>query len=1136
MLLLLFSGIQGCQNDGDKVSMPDSSATFPTKEAPPLFEKKNPQQTKVTFKNQLDETAYRNILMYQYYYNGGGVSVGDINNDGLADIFLTGNTVKNRLYLNKGNFQFEDITDQANITPPSGPSWCTGTTMVDINNDGLLDIYVSRSGNLEPDNRRNLLYINNGDGTFTENAKAFGIDDPGYSTQAIFFDYDKDGDLDMFLINHGLEYDGQAPKHASNVRDPYVGDKLYRNDNGFFVDVSQEAGILGTKEGYGLGVSVGDLNNNGWEDIYVSNDFFEHDYLYLNNGDGTFTESIKSLTRQLSFFGMGVDIADFNNDGWQDIMVLDMAIEDHIRQKTNLAGISRSQFWQFVDKGYHYQYMFNSLQLNNGLTPDGTLNFSNIARLSGVYQTDWSWAVLFADFDNNGWKDLLITNGLRKDVMNNDFISGLNQGEAAMSPTFTGKVSDDPRKLLQSIPSEKISNYAFRNQGNLLFENVTQGWGLDEPSFSNGAAYADLDNDGDLDLIINNIDDFVSIYENKSDQSKQRFLRVKLQGNAENRFGFGTKVTLYKNDSIQVQQLNPTRGFQSSVEPILHFGVGNWDSIDSIRVEWYDHSVYVLQHVPTNMQINVDYRSALPQATKNFDKVTEAPKLFRELSRKEIKETLNLEFIHQESQYDDFSLEELLPRRYSTEGPVMISADVNGNGLDDLFFGGSKNQAAELWIQNEQGKFEKAPAQPWAADKTCEDVHALFFDADGDGDLDLYVVSGSNEFGKSSEWLQDRLYLNDGKGSFLKSQNQLPDFPYNTSKVVAGDFDGDGDLDLFVGGGVEPGAYPNSQRSYLLENQNGKFVDVTESKAPHLMQPGIVNDAVWIDYDQDGTLDLVVVGDWMPISFFKNNDGKLTVDEDFNILKEGKFLQSNEFTAGWWNALLPMLNEETGRVDFIIGNMGLNYRYKPTIDHPLEIFSGDFENSGAHNMILGYYFDGKLYPTHGREDISRSMPSIKRKFTDYKSYSRATIQDLTNNFPSPSQNHLKAYAFESIMLKNMGDGKFEWVDLPIEAQIASVQKILGVDLTGNGKKEILVAGNFFGFETKTPRDDAGVGLLLIKDETNEYRPVPMMKSGFHAPHNVRDMTTIKTKNGNYILVANNDQSIQVFKVENQARP
>jgi len=1087
--------------------------------------KKNSFDTGISFKNEIDETPHRNILLYQQYYMGGGVALGDVNNDGKTDVFFTANLKSNKLYLNKGEFKFEDITQKAGLSKSKGPSWTTGTTMVDINNDGYLDIYVCRSGNLRPENRRNLLYVNNQDGTFTEDAASYGLDDSGYSVQAVFFDYDKDGDLDMFLVNHGLEYYGRPPNQGSSARDPYVGDKLYQNQGDKFLEVGEEAGIIGTKEGFGLGVAVGDLNNNGWDDIYVTNDFFEHDYLYLNQGDGTYKESIKSATRQISFFSMGVDLADFNNDGWQDVVTLDMAIEDHARQKANLGGINRFQFWDFVDKGYHYQYMYNSLHLNNGNDPSGNLDFSNIARQAGISQTDWSWAALFADLDNDGWKDLLVTNGLRKDVMNNDFIDGLNKELGNRNISFTDLSPAEAKEILDEMPSEKVRNYLFHNQGGLDFENKAEVWGLGDLTFSNGAAYADLDNDGDLDLVINNLDDYAGIYENKADERTNGFLRINLKGNAKNPFGFGARVTVYKDNDLQFQQLYPTRGFQSSVEPIIHFGMGDWKTLDSVKVEWYDNKTLVLENVSVNQQIELDYAQAVnPVAAGEKDKT----KLFREQKGK-----LNIDFRHEEIPFDDFSQQDLLPRRFSTEGPCLEVADVNGDGLVDVFLGGAKGQAAELYIQTKQGKFVKAKEQPWMQDAGSEDVAALFFDVDQDGSLDLYVVSGSTEFGAKSGFLQDRLYFNDGKGNFVKSKEALPSLPTNTTSVVDGDFDGDGDQDLFIGGGVETQRYPYASPSYLLENRDGKFVDVTPEKAPEIRMPGIVKDAIWTDFDKDGQLDLIVVGEWMPLKFYKNNDGELRLETDFLQFYDsnGKKI-SQELTSGWWNRIVPFDIDQDGNMDYLLGNMGLNYRFRPNAKEPLEIFAGDFSQSGNHNFIIGYHQEGSLYPIHGREDLSKPLPSIKRWYNNYSSYSQATIEDIISHFSSSPELHLKTHMMENVLLKNERNGKFVFQKLPQEAQISSVQDFLVKDFDGDGYEDVLLVGNFHGIETKTPRDDAGIGLYLKGGQGEVLKPVVMRNSGFYAPHDARNLEYIETAEGSFVIVANNDEEIQVFKVKN----
>ncbi len=1129
--LLLLVGITACQTD--RSDAPETTAASET-----TFEKLSPENTNVLFRNDLQEGQFRNILMYQYYYNGGGVAAGDIDNDGKTDIFFTGNTAPNRLYRNQGAgdgqpFKFEDITASAGILPAGAASWCTGVTMADVNADGWLDIYVSRSGNLQPDNRRNLLYINQRNGTFLEQAQQYGLDDPGYSIQAAFFDYDRDGDLDMFLINHGMEYYGQIPAQKAKGRDPYIGDKLYRNDQGRFTDISREAGIEGSRESFGLGLSVADLNNDGWEDIYVANDFYEHDYLYINQG-GTggrpvFQESIHSATRQTSFFSMGVDIADFNNDGWQDIVVLDMAAEDQRRQKANMAGISQAKFRELINRGYHYQYMFNSLQLNQGAIPENTtakessVAFSNVARLAGVSQTDWSWAPLLADFDNDGWKDMFVTNGLRKDVLNSDFIAGFDQELARMNTQFVNLNPVEAKQMLDRMPSEKVSNYLFRNNGDLTFRNRAADWGLGEPTFSNGAAYADLDNDGDLDLVVNNLDDFASIYLNQSDPADKRFLRVKLSGSPQNPFGIGTKVTLYHAGEQQFQQLNLTRGYQSSVEPIVHFGVGDWQAIDSVRIEWFDGKVSLLENVNSNQLLTVEYQQAGRGLNANLS--SDEPQLFRVEEQK-----LGLNFTHRESTYEDFDYEFLLPRKYSREGPGLAAGDVNGDGREDVFVGGAKGQSGQLFLQTEQGTFKKAPAQPWQADAGSEDVSALFFDADQDRDLDLYVGSGSNEYEGTSALLRDRLYLNDGRGNFQKATDRLPDLRANTACVQAEDFDQDGDLDLFVGGGVLSRNYPGAAQSYLLENRAGRFIDVTKAVAPSLRQPGLVADVIWTDYNQDKQVDLIVVGEWMAPAFYKNKSGKLSLDTTSVNFSKGDKIITHKQLSGWWKCIVPIDADRDGKMDYLLGNAGGNTRYRPTEKEPLELFAGDFDENGVRDIIMGYYQNGRLYPTHGREDLSTQLPSLKKYYPDYAAYSQTTIPDMIAQFPSSRPVRLQAHMLTHILLHNDGNGKFSVVPLPNEAQTSSVQDILVDDYDKDGYPDALLVGNSYEIETKTPRDDAGIGLFLKGRPTGKMRPIPRRESGFYAPLNARKIASVSTPKGAYVVVANNDDRLQVFKV------
>jgi hypothetical protein len=1066
--------------------------------------------------------------MYQYYYNGGGVAAGDVDNDGDTDLFFTGNTVANKLYRNEGGLAFQDISIAAGITPSQEADWCTGVTMADVNADGWLDIYVSRSGNLQPENRRNLLYINQQDGTFAEQAQEYGLDDPGYSVQAAFFDYDRDGDLDVFLINHGMEYYGQIPqRRAGSAPDPFIGDRLYRNDGGRFTDVSDAMGIQRSAEGYGLGVGVGDLNNDGWDDVYVANDFFEHDYLYLNQAGKSFRESIHTATRQTSFFSMGVDVADFNNDGRQDLVVLDMAAENQQRQKANLAGITRAKFSELVKQGYHHQYMFNALQLNNGLKPGGAdqevliPSFSNVARLAGVAQTDWSWAPLLADFDNDGWKDLLITNGLRKDVLNNDFIAGLGEDLKRLNTDFVNLSPGAAQQQLDRIPSQKVSNYAFRNQGDFTFQDQSTAWGLDQPTFSNGAAYADLDNDGDLDLIINNLDDYADVYENRSQSEQEGFLRVKLRGDTLNPFGVGTKVTVYQGEQRQFQQLYPTRGFQSSVEPILHFGVGEAETMDSVRVEWYDQKISVLIDVASNQVVTVDYQQAGRRST---DVVLPEPPIFREVTGRS-----GLDFIHRESAFDDLDYESLLPRLFSRQGPALATGDVNGDGNDDVFVGGARGQAGQLFLQTAHGNFTQAINQPWKQNAESEDVQACLFDADQDEDMDLYVGSGSNEFDSGSTLLEDHLYLNDGQGGFQRADEAIPPLCTNTACVRAKDFDQDGDLDLFVGGGMDPRRYPYPSPSYLLENRDGTFIDATATRAPDLPQLGIVNDAQWTDYNQDGWPDLLVVGEWMPVRFYINREGTLQLDTTL-VLQQDDTALTHDQTAGWWQSIVVLDIDSDGDQDYLLGNAGRNQRFYPSAEKPVELFAGDFDENGTGDLLMGYHQAGKLYPVAGREDLSTQMPLVKKLYPNFTAYAQATVPEMLAQFPGKPRLHLRAHTFAHAYLRNLGSGRFALEALPSLAQVASVRAMVTHDVDDDGQEDALLVGNTYEVETKTPRDDAGVGLLLLGTNDKTLGAVPPSESGFYAPHNARGVAVVTGNRRVQVVVANNDATIQVFQL------
>ncbi len=1073
-----------------------------------LFVKKNPEQTNIIFNNKLTETDSLNYMNYPYLYMGGGVAIGDINNDNIPDIYFTGNMVNDKLYLGKGNMKFEDITDKAfkNLDK----RWHTGVTMADVNSDGFLDIYVSVSGKNAP--RTNLLYINNKDLTFTESAKQYGIDDSGHSTQGVFFDYDKDGDLDLYVANYPSTKFLAPIAHYRSKMDSLTlkdSDKLYKNNgDNTFSDVTAEAGVLNF--GLSLSVTAADINNDGWTDLYVSNDFAAPDYLYINNRDGTFRNTLEQSTNHTSYFGMGVDIADFNNDGLLDILQLDMTPEDNYRSKANMASMSTEKFWEGVNSGFHHQYMINSMQLNRGNIDENTPVFSEISRLAGISTTDWSWSPLFVDLDNDGWKDVFIANGTRREINNKDYFIDLSQGS-----TFSNN-SDLESSL--NIPSEKIDNYAFKNNGDLSFSKVNDDWGLSFYGYSNGASYADLDLDGDLDLVISNIDSTAVIFENKGTNfHKNGYLRFSFTGSTKNPFGIGVKVKIKNNDKQQFQELTTTRGFQSSSEPKLHFGIGNLKSINKITIIWPDNKVEELTNVKANQEIKISYANAKKVANQ-YEEVNPTP-FFTDVTKPS-----NINYKHIENEYNDFEFETLLPHKTSNFGPGLAVADVNGDGLDDFFIGGATNQSGMLYLQKIDGTFYPAKNQPWLSHKNSEDMNALFFDADSDGDQDLYIVSGGNEFLPNSKELQDRIYINNGKGTFSFTSQALPIVNQSGSCVKSFDYDKDGDLDLFVGGRLIPRKYPYPADSYILRNDsnNGKlkFTDVTATIAPILKEIGLVTDAIWNDYDKDGDIDLIIVGEWMPITIVENNDGVFTKleNEIFNN------------STGWWFSIVAKDMDNDGDDDFIAGNLGLNYKYRAQLDKTFDVFVNDYDKNNKQDIILGYYNDSIQYPVRGRQCSSEQIPNIKRKYIDYNSFARATLEDIYTSTALENSLHYSVQTFASSYIENLGNGKFQLSPLPNFAQLSSINTIIAKDFNNDTIQDLLVAGNLFASEIETPRNDASMGLLLLGKGNGEFFEVPTQQSKFIASKDVKNMSLLKTTNGSSVLIANNNDELQIFKI------
>jgi hypothetical protein len=1074
---------------------------------PPLFTLLEPKETGINFANQVFEDDNNHPFKYSYFYNGGGVAVGDINNDGLADLYFTGNMVTNRLYLNKGDFVFEDITAGAGVAEKGG--WSTGVTMVDINLDGYLDIYVCRSYfRKNPSLRENLLYINNGDFTFREEAAIYGLNDAGFSVQAAFFDYDQDGDLDMYLANHynhGVGYDQESSENRTD-RPEDARDKLFRNEgNGVFNDVTRATGI--NNEGCGLGLGIGDLNGDGWPDIYVANDFKVADCYFVNNGNGTFTDSLKDSIKHTSFFGMGSSVADFNNDGRLDIIVTDMLAADNYREKTMMRSMDVERFWRLIDGGYHYQYMRNTLQLNNG---NGT--FSEIGYLAGIAKTDWSYAVLLADFDNDGWKDLFVSNGYRRDVRNVDVT---NQWEGVLARQGGKFRRGQLHDLLGLFPVNRLANYIFKNNGDLTFSDISADYGLTHGSFSNGAAYGDLDNDGDLDLVISNLMDPAFVYRNNaSGMTGNNYLRIIFDGPNDNPAGIGAKVSLGRDGNFQHQEFHLTRGFQSSVEGAVHFGLGDNETVEHLQVTWPDGRTETIGPLAANQVVTVSHQDAQEKPV-----VGESP-ASRVLMR-EVTDEIDVAFVHRENDYDDYAREVLLPHKMSQFGPKFAVGDVNGDGRDDLFIGGATKQTGVLFIQGEEGRFRSLDNRPWEADASSEDLGALLFDADGDGDSDLYVVSGGSEFAATSPNYQDRLYLNDGTGKFEKTESRLPAISASGSCVVAGDYDNDGDLDLFVGGRVLPGKYPYPARSFILSNECGVFTDVTELVAPGLRERGLVTSAVWSDYDGDGALDLIVVGEWMPVSVFQNHEGRLLDRTEAYGLED---------STGWWNAIAEGDFDNDGDNDYVLGNLGLNYKYKASSEEPLHVYGNDFDQSGTLDIVLGYYNQGVCYPVRGRECSSQQVPLIKTNFPTYDAFGSASLTEVYGQALNEGL-HYEAKNFASSYLENLGNGRFAIRPLPIEAQFSTIQGVVVHDFDKDGNLDILIGGNFYVSEVETGRADAGIGLLMNGDGRGNFNPVDPTMSGFFAHLDVRDLAIARGVDGKpLILVANNNDRVQVFQI------
>ncbi len=1060
-----------------------------------LFELKSPDQTGIDFNNEIIESDSFNILTDEYIFNGGGVAVADFDNNGLPDLFFTGNQVPNRLYLNEGNFKFNDISETAGVM--AADKWCTGSVIVDINNDGWPDIYVAVAMKKGPGERNNLLFVNQGKDasgqvTFKEMAEVYGIADPGNSMGAAFIDYDLDGDLDLYVLNNE-QLTAKPTNFRPKVTDGSAvnNDSFYRNNgDGTFTNVTIEAGI--TFEGFGLGLLIADLNNDGWPDIHVSNDYITNDILYINNQDGTFSNKTKENLRHQSQFSMGSDIADFNNDGLPDLITIDMLGEDNYRKKTTIGKNVYQTYLNNEQFGYEYQYVRNMLHLNNG----PGIPFSEIGLLAGVYQTDWSWAPLFGDIDNDGHRDLLITNGFPRDITDKDF---------ANYRADVGNIAST-RQLLDSIPIVKIPNYAYKNSGDLTFQDIGENWGLNKPSFSNGAALVDLDGDGDLDYVINNINDPAFVFENKLNESERapNFLRVRLKGSASNPQGLGAKVLLKPTaESLQYQEMQVVRGYMSSVEPVLHFGLDTLDSVSELTVIWPDGKESQLSNIKSNQVLEVDYASAQQGNNSVAILNLEAPPKFV----KEVSDEIGVSFIHQEVDKIDFNIQRTLPHKLTQFGPALAVGDLDGNGLEDLVVGSSSGFSPVWFAQQEGGAFIEKELLP-GENSIFEETGILLFDIDNDGDLDIYLVSGSSEFLPDAAEYLDRIYLNDGKGQFTLDQN-FSAVKANGSVVRGSDFDGDGFMDLFVGGRSPIGKFPLAEKSFLLQNRNGQFTDVTDEIAPELREIGMVTDALWSDVNGDGKVDLILVGELMPITIFINQGGKFE-----KLLDTGL-----ENYLGWWNSIASADFDQDGDSDFVIGNLGSNNSHHPSFEKPVKIYAKDFDNNGSVDPVTFAYYKEKQggtynsFPSHFWDDLIGQSPMFRRKFDRYKYFALSTeasfftadekkdVQIFTGNFDKTS------------WIENLGNGKFAVHELPTLAQIAPTNGIVTDDFNGDGFTDILMIGNDYGNEIFIGRLDAAVGILLLGDGKGSFQAVNSRESGFMVPGDAKALVKLSPAQG-----------------------
>lgn len=1086
-----------------------------------LFTKLPSSHSHINFRNDITEDENNNIDTYEYLYNGGGVAVGDLNQDGFQDIVFTGNMTADKIYLNKGDLQFEDITEKAGFT--SRTKWKTGAAIVDVNGDNLPDIYLCYSGKGTDEERTNQLFINTGvkDGVpqFKESAREYGLDAPGtYTTMVAFFDMDNDGDLDMFMVNHADMFYNPFfnTDKLRGTRHPKFGNRLYRNDNGHFSDISASANIDGSGLNFGLSVSISDINNDGWPDIFVTNDYDERDFLYLNRHDGTFREVLNSSAKHISAFSMGSDIADFNNDGTYDLIALDMLPEDNFRRKTLKGPDGYDKYMLRLTHGFHRQQMRNVLQLNNGNDSSGAPIFSEIGQAAGISNTDWSWAPLLADFDNDGWKDLFVSNGVLRDMTNLDFVEyALTYSSKSNRPTQNREKMWEQIRDMKTPP---LHNYIFRNNRNLGFDNVTNNWGITQTAVSNGACYADLDNDGDLDMIINCLNGEALLYRNNSPHNgSTHYLKIRFAGEGGNTPGIGAKVVLTSAHSRQVQEQYLTRGFQSSIDPVMHIGLGSDSIIDALTIQWPGGKISRFTKFRADTTITVKQQDAQPAGADSVSTIVTP--IF-----KDITVASGINFTHKQPAFVDFKIFPSLPFQLSKIGPCLAKADVNGDGLEDVFIGATSGQESLLYLQTAQGKFIPSPSQPWNDNIAIPNADALFFDADGDGDEDLYLVSGGAEFNITNKNYQGRIFENNGRGIFKQVENALPEETISSAVARATDINKDGLPDIFVGGMFKPGYFPESPESFMLTNKStpGKirFEKDTAFLSSDLKYMGMVSDAAWLDIDNDGEQDLIVLGQFMPIRIFLNKNGRL---------QDATAKYGLEQTNGWWRRLLIADFDNDGDCDIVAGNLGLNTSFRASENAPLSIVYGTFYNNNVVNAILCYTEDGKKYPWYSRDELADQFPGIQKKFPMYKDYAAATINDLLTKEQLEKASVVEVKTLQSIYLRNEGNGKFSQQALPAYAQISALNGMVAADIDGDGNKDIITAGNFYPLRVQLGPSDASIGLILKGNGRDSFTALTYRQTGLCIEGDVRNLVSVKTRDGFLLVATKNDDKVQVLE-------